>query len=163
MGVTKVRFFRPPGERKKFVDNRGDEFVDVYISPNPTCIDSKMMRVLPVSFYGFLFAVAVIHPSIDRSIQKQDILREGDGKTFPKKGDKLQMHYKGTLASNGTKFDSSYDRGKPFQFKIGRGDVIKVKNSVLLLGHNLCFLFTFAFWFFVVHGWLLSSPQHCCC
>jgi hypothetical protein len=35
------------------------------------------------------------------------------------------MHYKGTLTSNGTKFDSSYDRGKPFSFKIGRGDVIQ--------------------------------------
>jgi FKBP-type peptidyl-prolyl cis-trans isomerase len=35
------------------------------------------------------------------------------------------MHYKGTLAANGTQFDSSYDRGKPFSFKIGRGDVIE--------------------------------------
>jgi FKBP-type peptidyl-prolyl cis-trans isomerase len=35
------------------------------------------------------------------------------------------MHYKGTLAANGTQFDSSYDRGKPFSFKIGRGDVIQ--------------------------------------
>ena len=34
------------------------------------------------------------------------------------------MHYVGTLASNGTKFDSSRDRGKPFSFKIGRGEVI---------------------------------------
>lgn len=35
------------------------------------------------------------------------------------------MHYKGTIAANGTQFDSSYDRGKPFSFKIGRGDVIQ--------------------------------------
>lgn len=35
------------------------------------------------------------------------------------------MHYKGTLASDGAKFDSSHDRGKPFQFTIGRGDVIR--------------------------------------
>jgi FK506-binding protein 1 len=32
----------------------------------------------------------------------KEILREGDGTNFPKKGDKLSMHYKGTLASDGT-------------------------------------------------------------
>lgn len=56
---------------------------------------------------------------------EKTILREGDGTNYPKKGDKLTMHYLGTLASNGNKFDSSYDRGKPFQFKIGRGEVIQ--------------------------------------
>jgi len=35
------------------------------------------------------------------------------------------MHYSGTLASNGNKFDSSYDRGKPFQFTIGKSEVIQ--------------------------------------
>ena len=48
----------------------------------------------------------------------------GDGKTFPKKGDMLTMHYHGAL-SNGKKFDSSYDRGSPFKFQIGVGQVIK--------------------------------------
>lgn len=55
----------------------------------------------------------------------KDIIREGDGANFPKKGQKLTMHYRGTLASNGKKFDSSYDRGTPFSFKIGRGEVIQ--------------------------------------
>lgn len=51
--------------------------------------------------------------------------RKGDGKTFPKKGDMLTMHYLGTL-SNGNKFDSSYDRGSPFKFQIGVGQVLVV-------------------------------------
>jgi len=55
----------------------------------------------------------------------KEVIREGDGATFPKKGDKLVMHYKGTLAADGSKFDSSYDRGKPFSFHIGKGEVIK--------------------------------------
>jgi FK506-binding protein 1 len=52
------------------------------------------------------------------------ILRDGDGENFPKKGQKLAMHYLGTL-TDGTKFDSSYDRGKPFEFRIGKGEVIQ--------------------------------------
>merc|ERR1719393_765377 len=52
------------------------------------------------------------------------VLKPGDGQQFPKAGDTLTMHYTGTLASNGAKFDSSRDRGQPFQFTIGVGQVI---------------------------------------
>ena len=48
----------------------------------------------------------------------------GDGATYPAYGDTLTMHYKGKLDS-GIVFDSSYDRNKPFDFKIGHGKVIK--------------------------------------
>ncbi len=39
-------------------------------------------------------------------------------------GKKITVNYLGTLL-NGTKFDSSYDRGVPFQFTLGTGEVIK--------------------------------------
>lgn len=51
-------------------------------------------------------------------------LSPGDNKTYPKVGDTVSMHYVGTL-ENGQKFDSSRDRGTPFQTPIGVGRVIK--------------------------------------
>jgi peptidylprolyl isomerase len=50
-------------------------------------------------------------------------LKEGTGAT-PQPGQTVEVHYVGTL-EDGTKFDSSRDRGQPFSFKIGVGQVIK--------------------------------------
>lgn len=45
------------------------------------------------------------------------------GPPFP--NSEVTAHYTGTLASDGSQFDSSRDRGKPFKFSIGKGQVIK--------------------------------------
>ena len=49
-------------------------------------------------------------------------LVEGNG-AMPKAGEQVTVHYTGWL-TNGKKFDSSVDRGQPFVFTIGRGQVI---------------------------------------
>ncbi len=59
-------------------------------------------------------------------LQYEDTV-EGTGAS-PAKGQTCVMHYTGWLWVNGAKgakFDSSLDRGRPFEFKLGLGQVIK--------------------------------------
>ena len=55
---------------------------------------------------------------------------EGSGET-PRAGQTVVVHYTGTL-ENGKKFDSSVDRGKPAEFRIGVGEVIKGWDEALM-------------------------------
>lgn len=49
-----------------------------------------------------------------------------------KSGDRLSMQYRGSLASDGSEFDSSYKRNTPFSFVLGSGQVIKGWDQGLL-------------------------------
>ena len=58
-------------------------------------------------------------------------LKVGDGRSVAK-GDRISVQYTGWLASNGKKFDSSRDRGTPFEVAIGAGQVIAGWDEGLL-------------------------------
>ena len=58
----------------------------------------------------------------DDGLEVWDV-KEGKGEAA-KAGAKVKVHYTGWL-TDGTKFDSSKDRGRPFSFKLGAGQVIK--------------------------------------
>lgn len=58
------------------------------------------------------------------------VLAEGEGDR-PTRGARIAAHYTGWL-TDGRKFDSSKDRGKPFEFAVGTGQVIKGWDEALL-------------------------------
>ena len=60
--------------------------------------------------------------TMPNGLKYQD-LKVGDG-TLAESGSSVSVHYTGWL-TDGTKFDSSVDRGQPFNFRLGAGQVIR--------------------------------------
>lgn len=68
-----------------------------------------------------------INLSEDMATQGELVIEDtqiGTGSAIVEPGDDIVIHYRGTL-TDGTVFDSSYDRGEPFQTTIGVGQVIQ--------------------------------------
>lgn len=85
-------------------------------------------HLLAVLFGTFVLSPALAGDTMTTdSGLKIEVIKEGEGAS-PKTGQTCIMHYTGWLYENGkkgAKFDSSVDRGQPFAFKIGVGQVIK--------------------------------------
>jgi FKBP-type peptidyl-prolyl cis-trans isomerase len=62
-------------------------------------------------------------PGPEEKMEIKDLV-VGKG-TEAKSGDKVSVHYVGTLKDGGKEFDSSRKRGQPFDFPLGQGRVIK--------------------------------------
>jgi FK506-binding protein 2 len=94
------------------------------------------MRFLAVSIAALASAATLV-----LAADKVDVVVtravECDRKT--QKGDKIFVHYRGTLQDGGKQFDASYDRGQPLSFVVGRGSVIKGSVALWELGiFNCC-------------------------
>lgn len=73
--------------------------------------------------------MALERPNIDKPegdipfelVVEDLVIGEGDEAT---KGSKVTVHYVGVSFSTGEEFDASWNRGQPFKFQLGRGNVI---------------------------------------
>ncbi|OFY09157.1 MAG: hypothetical protein A2X11_02625 [Bacteroidetes bacterium GWE2_42_24] len=121
----------------------GEEGRGEYIPPySPVIYRIEMLEIITPEEYALQAAekirVARANETLDREkYLKQNnikekplpsglyVIEEKAGKgNIPKTGDKVKVHYTGYL-TNGTRFDSSIDRGQPFEFEVGAGRVIK--------------------------------------
>ncbi|XP_047250356.1 70 kDa peptidyl-prolyl isomerase-like isoform X1 [Capsicum annuum] len=66
---------------------------------------------------------------IGKGLRKK-ILQKGNSWKTPFPGDEIQVHYRVKL-QDGKYFDSSYDKGKPFTFKLGQDEIsFRQENNV---------------------------------
>lgn len=81
------------------------------------------MRLLPsiLALTSLLSLTVAIPEGLGIEYQTPDITCSRKTKS----GDHIDVHYRGTLASDGSQFDASYDRGVPLSFAVGTGRVIK--------------------------------------
>jgi len=85
----------------------------------------RAMQILNFVTASLVCAIAVLAVEQPTELQIVTTFMPQECPVKAQKGDSLRVHYTGTLFSDGTKFDSSLDRGQPLPLKLGVGQVIQ--------------------------------------
>ncbi len=84
--------------------------------------EREVQRQVQAALFRAALDKEMVHAQATANGVQYVVRSEGQG-VLPEGGDQVLVHYVGYL-EDGTKFDSSYDRGQPFQFPVGQGRVI---------------------------------------
>jgi FK506-binding protein 2 len=82
-------------------------------------------------FYALLALLPAVAQALDKPLNIE-VTQEAECGRKTQAGDTIDVHYRGTLAKDGSEFDASYNRGTPLSFKVGNGQVIKGWDQGLL-------------------------------
>jgi len=81
------------------------------------------MKIISLLFLALIFLSCQRDQFVTKSGVQVQVLKKGTGAS-PQPGQIVTVHYTGWLTDS-TKFDSSRDRGKPFTYQFGVGQVIQ--------------------------------------
>ncbi|XP_021749775.1 peptidyl-prolyl cis-trans isomerase FKBP15-1-like [Chenopodium quinoa] len=93
-----------------------------------------MARAFGILLFLALIALGTAYAKKSDDVKELQIgvkYKPASCETKAHKGDKVKVHYRGQL-TDGTVFDSSFERGDPIEFQLGSGQVIKGWDQGLL-------------------------------